>query len=52
VFDSFIFFQKLFLSLPFHLLLEMNEIVGAVDHRSAEGRSISMARARGFARFV
>ena len=46
VFDSFNFFRKLFLSLPFHFLLEMNEIMGAVDHRSAEGQSISMARAR------
>jgi hypothetical protein len=47
-----IFLKALSLSLSFHLLLEMNEIMGAVDHRSAEGRSISMARARGFARFV
>ena len=47
-----IFFEISFLPLRFHLVLEMNEIVGAVDRRSAEGRSISMARAPGFARFV
>ena len=40
-----IFFKNSFLPLLFHLVLEMNEIVGAVDHRSAEGRSISMVRA-------
>ena len=49
-----IFFKISFLPLRFHLVLEMNEIVGAVDRRSAEGRSISMARARSRfrARFV